>query len=141
VDDSPKAFLEELRTSLLRKRVGQIALAVVLAQAAWRLVTALTWYLIIPVIGKALRGNTESVLLGRATANPFPWENLFGSLLEFGLVVIPVFYLNRWIRRREKPDFKSEPPSEPEPEPEPEYTLTGENLNSVHHQPDGSVKI
>jgi large-conductance mechanosensitive channel len=112
VDDSPKAFLEELRTSLLRKRVGQIALAVVLAQAAWRLVTALTWYLIIPVIGKTLRGNTESVLLGGATANPFPWENLFGSLLEFGLVVILVFYLNRWIRRREKPDFKSEPPSD-----------------------------
>ena len=33
MDDTPKAFLEELRTSVLKKRVGQIALAVVLAEA------------------------------------------------------------------------------------------------------------
>jgi large-conductance mechanosensitive channel len=100
VDDTPKAFLEEFQSSLLKRRVGQIALAVVLAEAAWRLVSSLTWYLIIPLIGRALRGNTESVLLGRATTNPFPLENLFGSLLEFGLVVILVFYLNRWVQQK-----------------------------------------
>ena len=84
MDDTPKAFLEELRSSLLRKRVGQIALAVVLAEAAWRLVSSLTWYLIIPLIARGLRGNTESVLFAGSTNRPFPWENLFGSLLEFG---------------------------------------------------------
>jgi hypothetical protein len=41
--------------------------------------------------------------LGRATTNPFPWENLFGSLLEFGLVVILVFYLNRWVQQKPTP--------------------------------------
>jgi large-conductance mechanosensitive channel len=103
VDDTPKAFFEELRSSLLKKRVGQIALAVVLAEAAWRLVTSLTWYLIIPLIGRALRGNTESVIFEKATTNPLPWESLFGSLLEFGLVVILVFYLNRWVQRKPTP--------------------------------------
>jgi len=103
VDDTPQAFIEELRSSLLRRRVGQIALAVVLAEAAWHLVSSLTWYLIIPLIGKALRGNTESVLFPSATSRPIPWENLFGSLLEFGLVVILVFYLNRWVQRRPTP--------------------------------------
>ena len=136
MDDSPKAFFEEIRASLLRRRVGQIALAIILAQAAWRLVLALTWTLIIPVMGKALRGSTESVLFARATSNPFPWENLFGSLLEFALTVIMVFYLNRWVHRRP-------PPKQPEPEqseqpslraPEPEYSLTGEELATVQEQ-------
>jgi large-conductance mechanosensitive channel len=103
MDDTPKAFFEELRSSLLKKRVGQIALAVVLAEAAWRLVSSLTWYLIIPLIGRALRGNTESVIFEKATTNPLPWESLFGSLFEFGLVVILVFYLNRWVQRKPTP--------------------------------------
>jgi large-conductance mechanosensitive channel len=66
----------------------------------WRLVNALTWYLIVPVIGKTLRGNSESVLFQKSTTYPFPWDNLFASLLEFGLVVILVFYLNRWVQRK-----------------------------------------
>jgi large-conductance mechanosensitive channel len=32
MDDTPRAFLEEFRSSILKKRVGQIALAVVLAE-------------------------------------------------------------------------------------------------------------
>jgi large-conductance mechanosensitive channel len=101
--------------------VGQIALAVVLAQAAWRLVSSLTWYLIIPLLGKSLRGNTESVLFEKATTNPFPWESLFGSLLEFGLVLILVFYLNRWVQRKPTPATTIE-------DIDPEYSSTGEAL-------------
>jgi large-conductance mechanosensitive channel len=103
VDDTPKAFVEELRSSLLKKRVGQIALAVVLAQAVWRLINALTWDLIVPLIGKWLNGNTESVLFSSDSSRPLPWENLFGSLLEFVLLVIVVFYLNRWVQRKPSP--------------------------------------
>src|ERR1700730_7867381 len=100
MDDTPKAFFEELRSSILKKRVGQIALAVVLAEAVWRLVTSLTWYLVIPLIGKSFQGHTESVLFESATKRPMPWENLFGSILEFALTVIIVFYLNRWVQRK-----------------------------------------
>ncbi len=117
MDDTPKAFLEELRSSLLKKRVGQIGLAVVLAEAAWRLVTALTWYLIIPAIGKAL-SNSESVLFQKSTTYPFPWQNLFGSLLEFGLVLILVFYLNRWVQRKPTPTTAQDLDAE--------YSSTGE---------------
>jgi large-conductance mechanosensitive channel len=120
MDDSPKAFLDELRSSILKKRVGQIALAVVLAQAVWRLVNSLTWYLVIPVIGKSFRGHTESVLFESATTHPIPWENLFGSLLEFVLTLIVVFYLNRWIHRRPRPPAAEESDTE--------YNSVGEAL-------------
>jgi large-conductance mechanosensitive channel len=109
--------------------VGQIALAVVLAEAAWRLVTALTWYLIIPLIGRTLRGNTESVLFSGSTAHPFPWENLSGSILEFGLVLILVFYLNRWVQRK---------PAPPEPEDmDAEFNSTGQALTV--EEPSGAT--
>jgi large-conductance mechanosensitive channel len=133
VDDTPKAFLEELRSSLLRKRVGQIALAVVLAQSVWRLVSALTWYLIIPLVGRSLRGNTESVLFSGAATLPFPWENLFGSLLEFGLVVILVFYLNRWVQRKPTPATTEDVDAE--------YSSTGEVLTTAEGGGEDTLPI
>ncbi|HEX3321495.1 MAG TPA: MscL family protein [Terriglobales bacterium] len=99
MDENPKAFLEELRSGILKKRVGQIALAVVLAQAVWRLLNAFTWYVLVPIIGKAISGRTESVLFESAARLPFQWESIIGSLLEFTLTVILVFYLNRWIKK------------------------------------------
>jgi large-conductance mechanosensitive channel len=120
MDDTPKAFIEELRSSILRKRVGQIALAVVLAEAAWRLLNALVWYLIIPIIGKAFEGHTESVLFERSARAPIPWQNLFGSVLEFVLTVIMVFYLNRWIHHRPKLKVEDESTTE--------YSSVGEQL-------------
>ena len=109
MDDNPKAFLEELRSGILKRRVGQIALAVVLAQAVFRLLNSITWYLIVPLIGRALNGHTESVLFEDATRNPLRWDTLFGAFLEFTLTVIFVFYLNRWIRK--PPNKESTGPS------------------------------
>jgi large-conductance mechanosensitive channel len=138
LDDTPKDFLHELRSSLLRRSVGQIAIAVLLAQAALRLVNALIWYFVIPVLGRALRGDTESVLFSGATSHPIPWENLFGSLLEFTATVILVFYLNRWVQRKPVPaseEFieKEEPTikeaSESATEAKPEYNLVGELIS------------
>jgi large-conductance mechanosensitive channel len=114
MDDNPKAFLEELRSGILKKRVGQIALAVVLAQAVWRLLNTLTWYLIIPLIGRALYGQTESVLFENAKRNPFGWDTLAGALLEFMLTVIVVFYLNRWIRKPPKAELSASSQAEEE---------------------------
>jgi large-conductance mechanosensitive channel len=120
MDDTPTGFLEELRTSVLKKRVGQIALAVVLAEAVWRLLSSFTWYLIIPLIGKVFQGYTESVLFEKATSHPIPWENLFGSFLEFLLTVIVVFYLNRWIHRKPQ-EFIAE-------DTDPEYSSVGDAI-------------
>ncbi|PYX86383.1 MAG: hypothetical protein DMG68_15560 [Acidobacteria bacterium] len=100
MDDTPKAFVEELRSSVLKKRVGQIALAVVLAQEVIRFLNSLVWYLIIPIIGRTLEGHTESVLFQTATLRPIPYESLFGAFLELFLAAIAVFYINRWIQRK-----------------------------------------
>jgi large-conductance mechanosensitive channel len=96
MDDSPRDFVHELRSGILRKRVGQIALAVVLAEACIRFLNSLTWLLVVPGIAWLLRGHTESVLFRDKLV--VPWEQLFGSLLEFILAIIFVFYVNRWIR-------------------------------------------
>jgi hypothetical protein len=83
-------------------------LAVVFAQSVWRLISALTWYLLMPAIGKVFNGNTESVLFKTYRDNPIPWENVGGSLSEFAFTVIAVFYLNRWIHQRPRPAVPSE---------------------------------
>jgi large-conductance mechanosensitive channel len=108
MDETPKGLLGELRTSVLKKRVGQIALAVVLAEAVLQLITAVTWYLIVPVIGRLLSGQTESVLFKASAESPIPWERLFGSVLVFILAVIVVLYLNRWIQQKPKASGESD---------------------------------
>jgi len=102
MDETPTGLLAEFRASILKKRVGQIALAVLLAQAALQLITTLTWYLIIPAFAKLLHGQTESVLFEKSADSPVGWDTLFGSVLVFLLVLILVLYLNRWIQRRSK---------------------------------------
>ena len=120
MDDTPKDFIEEFRAAILKKRVGQIAIAVVLAQAVWRLLNAFTWYLIMPIIARFLQGQTESALLPRSSGTPILWENFFGSLLEFLLTVIVAFYANRWIHAK---------PRHPENIVEAEYSSVGEPLD------------
>jgi large-conductance mechanosensitive channel len=140
MDDTPGHFVEELRSSLLKKRAGQIALAVILAEACLRFLNALTWFLIVPTVGALLKGHTESVLFQTRVA--FPWRQLLGSVLDFGVALIFVFYLNRWIHRPpgETPLTISVPLSEPEPEVTPVkaqpdepsevlYNLVGERVS------------
>jgi large-conductance mechanosensitive channel len=140
VDDTPGHFVEELRSSLLKKRAGQIALAVILAEACLRFLNALTWFLIVPTVGALLNGHTESVLFQTRVA--FPWQQLLGSMLDFGVALIFVFYLNRWIHRtpRQTALTVSDPLSEQEPEVMPHkaqadepsevlYNLVGERVS------------
>jgi hypothetical protein len=68
--------------------------------------------LIIPIIGKLLHGQTESVLFEAASTSPIRWDTLFGSLLEFVLVVIVVIYLNRWIQHKPSHPKDEEPPEQ-----------------------------
>jgi large-conductance mechanosensitive channel len=98
MDDTPRHFVEELKSSIFKKRVGQIALAVVLAEACLRFLNAVTWFLVVPAVGNVLNGHTESVLFD--TKQPFPVQQLFGSLLDFGLAIIFVFYVNRWVNKK-----------------------------------------
>jgi large-conductance mechanosensitive channel len=122
MDDTPKHLLDELRTDLLRKRLGQIALAILLGEAALRFVNSLVWYLMIPIFGRVLENHTESVMFEGAMRAPFPFERLFGSCLEFALTIILAFYLNRWIHQKPKPATPDQPVEE--------YTSVGERIPS-----------
>lgn len=86
MDDTPRNFVHELRSSLLKKRAGQIALAVILAEACLRFLNALTWFLIVPTLGMRVNGHTESVLF--ESRRPFPWQQLLGAGLDFAVALI-----------------------------------------------------
>jgi large-conductance mechanosensitive channel len=135
MDDTPKGFLGELKSATLKKRVGQIAMAVVLAEACIRFLNSLVWFLVLPIISSLLKGHTESVLF--ETKPTFPVERLLAAILEFGAAIIFVFYVNRWIHAT-----PPEPTVSPEqgrrigdPDPEVFYNLTGDQLSSMD-QPD-----
>jgi large-conductance mechanosensitive channel len=123
MDDTPGHFVQELKSSLLRKRAGQIALAVILAEACLRFLNALTWFLVVPTIAAVLKGHTESVLFETQTRAPFPWQPLLGSVLDFAIALIFVFYLNRWVRNTPAEDgirlANLDRLSQPEPEVQP----------------------
>ena len=75
-----------------------------------------------PITARLFQGNTESVLLGNYRDTPLPWDSLAGSIIEFLFTIIVVFYLNRWIQRRE---------SEEEHHAEPEFSTVGEPITAV----------
>jgi large-conductance mechanosensitive channel len=101
MDDTPRQFIDELKFAILGRRIGQIALAVVLAEECIRLLNALVWYLIVPLIANLLHGNSESLLF--ASHRNFPWLQLIGSFLEFVTTIVFVFYANRLIHGRNRP--------------------------------------
>lgn len=101
-DETPNGFLREFRLSVIKRRIGWIAIAIILAQAVLRLSAGITYNLLIPAIAKFFGGNSSSVLYGVAS-NPFPFAALFGTVLEFLLTMVIVFYLNLWALGRPLP--------------------------------------
>jgi large-conductance mechanosensitive channel len=137
MDDSPKEFGHEFKSAILKKRVGQIALAVVLAESCIRFLYALTWFLVVPTISSLVAGHSESVLFRTNTV--FPWQQLFGSCLEFALAIIFVFYVNRWIRGTlPRPRVLQEPsvlvPPVQEHDNVTYYGITGEPLSPTEQE-------
>jgi large-conductance mechanosensitive channel len=100
-DDSPKQVFDGIKFTIFRRRIGQIALAVVLAEACIRFISSLVWYLIIPAIANLLETHTDSVLFKNRRS--LPWEQLIGNTLEFVTVIVFVYYANRWIYRLSQP--------------------------------------
>ena len=128
-DGTPNGFLAELKHSIFRRRIGQIALAIVLAEACIRYLNALVWYLVLPIISNVLKGQTESVLF--KSERTFPWDRLFASTLEILATVIFVFYANRWMyglnRPRQAEEIESDSFS-PIPETESAAPETGHDI-------------
>jgi large-conductance mechanosensitive channel len=101
--DSPKQFLDGLKLTIFRRRIGQIALAVILAESCIRYLNALVWFLIIPLISNVLETHTESVLFKNRRTLPLPWEQLIGNTIEFASALVFVYFANRWIYGLSRP--------------------------------------
>jgi hypothetical protein len=109
--DSPRQLIDGLKLTIFRRRIGQIALAVILAESCIRYLNALVWFLVIPVISNALESHTESVLFKNRRS--FPWEQLTGNTIEFASALVFVYFANRWIYglnqpRHDKPVTEAE---------------------------------
>jgi large-conductance mechanosensitive channel len=112
MDDTPRQFLDELKFAIARRRIGQIALAVVLAEECIRYLNTLVWYMIIPAVANVLQTHTESVLF--QTRSRFNWELLAGATIEFFTAIIFVFYVNRLVHGRNKPRSREQHHSDPD---------------------------
>jgi|RhiMetdeSRZDD1v2_1073273.scaffolds.fasta_scaffold786343_2 large-conductance mechanosensitive channel len=105
MDNTPRQFFEEFRSSILKEKIGIIAMAIILAQAVLRLTYALSSFLVMPLIARVFFGHTHSVLF--ESPAPFPYEQLLGALVDFALAIVVVFYINRWVRGLpRKPDIE-----------------------------------
>jgi len=98
--DTPKGLWGELQLSIVRTSVGRIALAVVLAQAVLGLIRTLVWYVFMPVVADFLHQQSTSVLFEQYRDRPIRWDFVFNSLLQLGLAIVFVLFVNRWIRPR-----------------------------------------
>lgn len=105
-DRTPSAFLESYRT-ILRGRIGQIALAIALAWTFIRLIANFVSSFAVPLLARLL-APVESVFLQEAKL-PFPWLGLAGTILEAALSLVALFYLVRWVQHRPEPAEQHDP--------------------------------
>jgi len=77
--------------------VPQVILAVILAEAGWRLIVSLTNNLILPLLARVMATDAQSPLyLGKSDINV---AALFASLLQFCVAAIVAALLNQWSHR------------------------------------------
>lgn len=138
MNDTPRDLVAEFRRSVLKRRIGWIVIAIILAQAILRLVGGVTYYLIVPVLGRMFGGNSNSVLF-KDPSNPLPFPQLFGTLLEFGLTIIVVFYLNLWALGKPLPGPANPGKEEAENELEPDQSLNVDLGSLVNIGPQNQV--
>lgn len=115
-EPSPRELIDGLKLTIFRRRIGQIALAVVLAEACIRYLNTLVWYVVIPLVSNVLATHTESVLF--ENRRNFQWEAIIGNTLDFAAALIFVYFANRWIynlsrprRRKTELDAEALPPT------------------------------
>jgi hypothetical protein len=88
-----------------RKWIGRIALALILAEAIWAFLVALTNDLIVPALARVIGGDAQSPLyLGTGDYNV---PGLFAAVLELCFAGIVAILLNSWSQR--KPKVRSAP--------------------------------
>ncbi len=125
-DATPQGFLKELTSAVWYRRAGQIALAVVLAQAALRLISGFVAYLLVPFVAGFVNSNSESVMF--ASKPPYRWDPFAYLVLDFIVALIIFFYVGRALQPNNVVEKRSDEASTPEGEQthdaEPETSIT-----------------
>jgi hypothetical protein len=81
-----------------RKWIGRIALALILAEAIWAFLVALTNDLIVPALARLMGGDAQSPLyLGTGDYNV---PGIFAAVLELCFAGIVAVLLNSWLQRK-----------------------------------------
>ena len=95
--EDPSNGSASLSASDAKKWIVRIALALLLGQAIWGLVTALTGSLLVPLIARVMGSDPNSPLyLGKGTIDV---PAVFVSIVEFCLAVIVAVMMNSWVQK------------------------------------------
>jgi large-conductance mechanosensitive channel len=98
--EEPSNFSSSLSPADSKKWIVRIVLALVLGQAIWALVVALTAHLLVPLIARVMGGDPASPLyLGKGDIDV---PGLFVAILEFCLAGIVAAILNSWVQKPPK---------------------------------------
>ena len=108
------SFIKEFREFALKGNVVDLAIAVILAGAFGRIVTALTEALIMPVISLILGKGGVSEIIFQVGETIFPVGLLLQAIIDFLLIALVLFSIIKVMNRlhREKEDIAA--PAEPE---------------------------
>jgi len=108
------SFIKEFREFALKGNVVDLAIAVILAGAFGRIVTALTDALIMPVISLILGKGGVSEITFQVGETIFPVGLLLQAIIDFLLIALVLFSIIKVMNRlhREKEDIAA--PAEPE---------------------------
>lgn len=95
--EDPSNGSASLSASDSKKWIVRIALALLLGQAIWGLVTALTGSLLVPLIARVMGNDPNSPLyLGKGTIDV---PTVFVSIVEFCLAGIVAVMMNSWVQK------------------------------------------
>lgn len=108
------SFIKEFREFALKGNVVDLAIAVILAGAFGKIVTALTEALIMPIISLILGKGGVSEIIFQVGQTIFPVGLLLQAIIDFLLIALVLFGIIKGMNRlhREKEEIAA--PAEPE---------------------------
>jgi large conductance mechanosensitive channel len=108
------SFIKEFREFALKGNVVDLAIAVILAGAFGRIVTALTEALIMPVISLILGKGGVSEITFQVGETIFPVGLLLQAIIDFLLIALVLFSIIKGMNRLHRVKEEIAAPAEPE---------------------------
>ena len=119
-------FVKEFKEFAIKGNVIDLAIAVIMAGAFGKIITALTDSIIMPIISMILGKTSVKEIAFTVNHTVFPIGIFLQSIIDFILIALVLFMIIKGINRMNR--VKADPVSDPKP---PEYTLSEKLLMEI----------